>query len=202
MKMLFPEYNQSYELFSQRNPQSLGEKILNFPLIRILVAVIWVFLPLAAIQWLGARFIPDNFNFKGEDIVEAIISVLSFLAMIGMYRLYTRYIEQRPALEVSARNALGEAVWGMLWGAGIMCAVVGLMYILGTYRVLGFNSPTILWSACSFFWVAAFAEEMILRVIAFKIFEEWGGSTAAIIFSALLFGFLPANDNATLSTVL
>jgi uncharacterized protein len=85
-----------------------------------------------------------------------------------------------------------------------MSAIVGLVALLGGYRIEGWGGGTswpLLWFAAGL--QAAFLEEILVRGILFRFLEEFGGSWFALAVSSALFGFGHAtNPNATVFTSL
>jgi len=119
-------------------------------------------------------------------------------AMLGVYALLVRALEHRHAREVDIRRGAGPLVVGLLVGAGLMGAVYLVLWALGLAQFEAGGG----WAGIDAGLVAAFAtaifEELLLRAVLFRILEEIGGTTAAVILSALTFGALHgANPGAT-----
>jgi hypothetical protein len=88
---------------------------------------------------------------------------------------------------------------GILTGAGLCGAVVGVLWLLGYYRVTavnGFAAVVPLFAASA---GSAYVEEIVARGIVFRIMEEGLGTWLALTVSALLFGLVHIfNPNATI----
>ena len=114
------------------------------------------------------------------------------------YLLYVRFVEWRRAGEVSLVGAAREAARGAALGGALMSGAVGILWLAGFYHVAAAHPPAALVPAAGFMIVAAYGEELLLRVIFFRILEEWLGTGWALAVSAGLFGLLhQANPHAT-----
>jgi membrane protease YdiL (CAAX protease family) len=101
--------------------------------------------------------------------------------------------------EVSPRGAVAGVAIGLLVGAVLFSAVIGLIAAAGYYRVVGLGSVggaiALLGMMCSI----AVAEELIFRAVLFRMIERWIGTWLALAVTALIFGLLHlANHGATL----
>jgi membrane protease YdiL (CAAX protease family) len=85
----------------------------------------------------------------------------------------------------------------------IVFLMVGLMMLMHYYTIETFNSPLVLTDRTVVYFMGSFTEELIFRVILFKLVEEFAGSWISIIIQGLAFGFAHiGNENATLWTSL
>ena len=115
------------------------------------------------------------------------------------YLVVSYAIERRKPRELLARDGLSRALLGLAAGAALFSAVVGVLWLLGVYHVVGFN-PHANW-VTPLLMVgigAGIGEEIMFRGALFRITEEGLGSWAALLVSALFFGFAhAANPGAT-----
>jgi membrane protease YdiL (CAAX protease family) len=116
------------------------------------------------------------------------------------YLLVTRLIEHRRPGELLSRTSLSQALLGLAAGTALFSAIVGTLWLLGVYHVTGFN-PHANW-VTPLLMVgigAGIGEEIMFRGVLFSIVEEGLGTWAALLVSALVFGFMHAsNPGATL----
>jgi len=105
------------------------------------------------------------------------------------YRIYTRYIERRKALELSSHKFLKELGLGALISFGIVTTLVVLMMALGFYKIEGFTNLKNLTDSFRHHMMVGFSEELLFRLIIFKLIEEYAGSWWALIVQGLIFGF-------------
>jgi membrane protease YdiL (CAAX protease family) len=162
-------------------------KVLLFPLTRIVIGIV--------LAGIGSSVV-------GVFRLPLLASApLSILAILGAYLVVGKLIERRSLAElgVAPRRIPRDLVVGFLGGVLLFSAVVGLLAASGCYRVLGLDGgPRALGRGLAFFLAPALGEEIIARGLLFRILEEWVGSWAAIVVSAVLFGFAHiANPHAT-----
>jgi len=185
----------SHELFSAAAPQNPLSKVLSFPLTRIVTMLLFM-LPVLVFHIAAGKlieFAPEVIS-KWLNYIEAITMIILFTIA---YRLYTRHIEKREAQEFSREGAIKEFGGGILLGGALITSVVIILLTLGYIKFSGINSPFILFSGFIMFGVSAFIEELIFRLILFRLFEEFLGSWISLILVAFLFGAAHlVNDNA------
>ena len=130
-------------------------------------------------------------------------SALTYLAVVLLpaivtYVFLVRVVERRKPEELAPRRWPG-ALGGLLAGGLLFSTVVGVLWLLGSYHVTGFNPhadwlPALLVTGIG----AGIGEEIMLRGVLFRVTEEGLGTWAALLISALFFGFAHAgNPGAT-----
>lgn len=168
------------------------QRVLAFPITRIVVAILFVAVPFAAISTLLNLFVTDK-------PLRRVGALLLAAVVVAAYATYVRVIEKRAVTELSGPHAAREFGGGLLFGAALFSVTVGVLAALGVYQVTGNNG----WAgmlrflpACIF---AGFFEEILIRGILFRILEQWLGSWTALGISAAIFGALHLlNPGATL----
>jgi uncharacterized protein len=132
----------------------------------------------------------------GHGLVQLLMRALPALLA---YLLLVKLVERRPVTELAPRRLLPDGAKGVLVGLLLFSAVVGLLYLLGSYHVTGGNPdakwlPALLMVGLG----AGIGEEIITRGALFRIVEEGLGTWVALIVSALFFGAAHiANPGAT-----
>ncbi|MEW9624997.1 CPBP family intramembrane glutamic endopeptidase [Rhodanobacter geophilus] len=123
---------------------------------------------------------------------------VALLPAILTYAFLVRVVERRRPAELAPRR-WPDALRGLLAGGLLLSAVVGVLWLLGSYHVTGFNPranwlPALLVAGIG----AGIGEEILFRGVLFRIVEEGLGTWAALLISALFFGFAHAgNPGAT-----
>lgn len=129
----------------------------------------------------------------------ATLGVQLLPALIG-YLILVKLIEQRRVSELSPRDIPTFGVVGLIIGAVLFSLVVIVLWLAGSYHVIGTNPqvdwlPAVLVAGIG----AGIGEEIVVRGVLFRIVEEGLGTWWALLISALFFGAAHiANPAATL----
>jgi uncharacterized protein len=107
--------------------------------------------------------------------------------MLWLYSKFVRYFERRAVDELALRGAPYRAAMGLILGSGLFCTVIVLLSWGGYVQAGAFAGLSVLASQLCSSLGAAVGEEIVFRGAIFRIAEEWLGTTAALVFSALLF---------------
>ena len=173
--------------------------LLFSPLARIVIFVL-LFMALSfasgallrPLGWLG-KDAPATLHALAQFLMRALPALLAYLLLV-------RFVERRAVTELAPRKLLPDGALGTLAGLLLFSAVVGALYLLGSYHVTGTNPdapwvPALLMVGLG----AGIGEEIICRGVLFRIVEEGLGSWWALVISALFFGAAHiANPGATL----
>jgi hypothetical protein len=104
-------------------------RLLRFPLIRILVALLFIALPFAAVA------IPLNLFVVDKSLKKAGALLLTAIILCAYYG-YVRWVEKRAVTELSRGFALRELGAGVLLGALLLSLSIGVLAALGVYQVI------------------------------------------------------------------
>jgi len=130
-------------------------------------------------------------------------TIIGFGLLLLGYRLYARFIENRIAYELTLKKSHAEFALGFAIGMSLVVVMVIILSVFGYYKVESFNSWRIIIDSLFFFGIGAFLQELVFRVVLFKLTEELLGSWLAFLSIALIFGGAHiGNDNATIWTSL
>jgi len=135
----------------------------------------------AALGWTSKTATPLQHAGAGLAI-ELISTVASYLVLVLV-------IERRRMRELSWRQVPTYGVAAFVGGFLLFSTVVGLLWLLGSYHVLGINDhvnwlPEVLIAGVG----AGVGEEIITRGVLFRIVEEGMGTWWALGISAVFFG--------------
>jgi len=191
----------SVQLFSSANPVGRTGKVIQFPLVRIIIASLFlgpVFLLNKVFRIVVTTSAPADMR-TYFAYAEAIVFFFVFLAAYG---LYAKFIEKRKAYEISSKLSWNEFGKGFLISFVLVGAVVANMAVIGSYIIAGWNpDKKVVIDLFIKFMIGALLEELIFRLIIFRLTEELLGTWIALILQAVLFGFAHmANENSTLFT--
>ncbi len=173
-------------LFSRAPRVSTRDRVMQFPMTRIVIALAFIAPALAVRNLLaiGAdRFLPG----AAGSVVGDIVDIGGIGLMLLAYRLYVARIERRQPLEVAGGGAAAEVGWGGLIALGLVGTTVAVMAATGAYVVESLGSPWTLPHALVIFGGGAFAQVLIFRVVLFRLIEEWTGTWIAFAATSLIF---------------
>jgi hypothetical protein len=169
-------------------------RIVDFPLVALIIGTV-IFACVVTIGVLFRQFRPPMSKLEFTAIFAALNVALCFAG----YKLVLRHLGEHPRDDLRFRGAAKSLTLGLLAGLVLFSAVVGVAAATGSYAITGCCSttqlPIILLDAGI---MAAVTEEFFFRGILFRWVEEFAGSWAALLVTALLFGLAHrANPNAT-----
>jgi uncharacterized protein len=169
---------------------NLRRRLLRSPLIRAVLAILVVGVTVALAQGFAHLFkdaVPEPLYYLLYVAVSVVVACL-------VYVVYVRVVERRAVSELSGEGAIKELGVGVAFGAALVTVIVGILWVLGFYVVVGTNAGTVLLAAFANDASGAVVEEILLRAIIFRISEEALGTWWALLISALLFGLLHAGE--------
>ena len=120
------------------------------------------------------------------------------LAMLGAYALAVQLCERRAATELNLRRAPGELALGIVIGGTIMAIIIGILWS-GGWVVITASPITAVSESLKQTIQSAVIEEVLLRIVIFRMLWRAFGVWPALIATALLFGGLHlSNPDASL----
>jgi CAAX protease family protein len=139
-------------------------------------------------------------QFSKSAALTAVIGVAGAVVTVAVYVWVVGLLERRrPVAEVSSRGAVAGVAVGLLVGAILFSAVIGIIAAAGHYHVNGLGSATGALAVLGMMCSIAVAEELLFRAVLFRMIERWIGTWLALAVSALVFGLLHLfNRGATL----
>ena len=176
-------------------PKPLWRKIIDFPLVAMVIALALTLGTLKGVSWLRDH-LPEIGN---EDLAGATWVVIAIGALLVIYKLVVRRLGEEPQDDLPFAE-VGRGLAGGTVGAFVlMTVIVGAAAAFGIYRIVGWGGSSdlvrILFGAGL---SAAFFEELLFRGILFRWLEQFGGSWFALAFTSGLFGYAHINNpNAT-----
>lgn len=185
--------------FSSPPPETKFEKLYRYPLLEIITALLFLS-PAVILHNMLYIHVIEKLDASVIDYVKNVENIFSFFLMIALYRLYTKYIDKRDCYEIGMKGLFRELGAGFIIGGGMVAIMVALMYGLGYYHIESFNENTkVLFDTFLARGMGAFIEELLFRLILFRLFEKLAGTWYGLITIGLIFGALHyPNPNATL----
>ncbi len=175
---------------------SFGSRLLEMPLVRLLLGAVAVVLPVALTMALTQQLLDKSMRQLWPQLLSAALC-------IAAYVLYVHKVERRRASELTRVGAGRELGLGMLLGSAIFLLAIGAIAAAGAFTVTGQAPWTVMIKPFAEMVLVALFEEILFRAIFFRIIEQWLGSTIALALSGLVFALthIP-NENSTLLTFL
>jgi len=175
-------------------PPSLARRIVAFPLVLMVIAVI-VF---AAASLLAIQLIDLAPRQSGSPLLLANAAVV-IACVGGAYWLFSRFVAREPMVLFARAGWWRELLAGAAGGFLLFSLVVAIVAASGGYHIDGGGGLATLWDPLSLALMSGFAEELLFRGILFRYIERTAGSWAALALTSALFGCAHlANPNASL----
>ena len=173
-------------------------RFLDFFLVRLIIALVIVGVPAGGLNRL-LHMVDSYLPTAVMEVWRFIRLFLTLLCFHGSYILYVRIFERRKVREFASSGVLRELGLGFAVGFGIIAVTHGFLAIAGVYTIDKFLTPMNLIYFLFMALMSGYTEELFLRGIFFRLFEQGLGSWIAIIVSSLVFGFGHLNNpNATI----
>ncbi|MEO8810899.1 MAG: type II CAAX endopeptidase family protein [Rhodanobacter sp.] len=167
------------------------------------VARIVVFLALFIALSFGAGAVLHVFGWsKNSPALQQAMAqfVIRALIPLAAYLILVRWIERRRISELAPSTLVPQGFLGVVFGLVLSSLIVGLLYVVGSYHVIG-TDPNAPWVQALLVvgLGAGIGEEIMFRGVLFRVVEEGFGTWAALVVSALFFGAVHmGNPGATL----
>jgi membrane protease YdiL (CAAX protease family) len=164
-------------------PVGRARRFLRHPVMLLLVKAALVLAPLILIPGLASGSLHWS-----PPLVALVAEPMSALAALGLFVLYTRTVEGRAVTELAPAAAPVEIGLGFLAGLLLFTLVIGVLALLGAYRVVGHNQGSIMLAPLVGALLAGVSEELLVRGVMFRIAEDSLGSYWALAITAVFFG--------------
>ncbi|MES2581184.1 MAG: type II CAAX endopeptidase family protein [Pseudomonadota bacterium] len=173
----------------------LGQRILRFPLTRIILAIAFFMVPFLLIQGASTHFFEVKLYSRLGQLLGAVMGCLS-------YAFYVTRIEKRAVSELSLKGALPEYGAGFVLGGLMVCLSVASIAALGGLSAISMAPSSIVLLPLLMHITVGVIEEMLLRGIFFRVVQETIGSWLALLASGLVFGAMHLiNDNISVLAI-
>jgi uncharacterized protein len=156
-------------------------RILDLPLVRIMLAIAMVMVPLMLLQAATAHLPID------KSMRKLWPALLSIICCYGMFRLYVQHIEKRALTELAQAKAWRDVAGGSAIGSLMFCSVLSVLYATGAYDIIGSDRWTVMIAPLFSMMSISLLEEILFRGIVFRILQDWLGSWRALVVSVVVF---------------
>lgn len=178
--------------------KNIGQKILHFPLTKIVIG----FIVCAGIVGVGQALIKKLLELTSihKDIKSLLVGIFVAILAIISYSYLFKFYEKRKITEFSKNGMVKSLTIGIILGAVLQSLTILVIYLKGGYSVISINPILFILPPLTGAITSAIVEEILMRGIIFRITEEKLGSYFALIISAILFGAMHiANPNSSLT---
>ena len=169
----------------QESQKPLWRRIVDYPLVAMVLAVIIVILCFTAGMLIAQFLVPPIPGFTLPmkfDLVSIPIVLLAYVFVI-------RRMGEHPRNDYRDSKWLRNLGLGLAAGLAVFSVAVAVAAIFGVYRVVGQGDASGLVAALLASAIfPAVTEELVFRGILFRWMEEWGGSWVALLVTSALFG--------------
>jgi len=169
-------------------------RIVDFPLIAMVIAIALFIAASATATWLGTLLPPMTANASA-----AVKGAIAIALMLAVYKLVMVHLGERPRDDLPIAAAPRGLAVGLLTGFLLFCALVGIAALFDVYNIVGpGDTRELVKDLIGMTVLAAFMEELLFRGILFRWIEAFAGSWAALVVTSALFGLAHIfNANAT-----
>lgn len=151
-----------------------------------------------AIELVGVVGVAIGGNVAFAPLSAEIAMGLTTVLVVATYLGLVHALERRPVTELGPEGAAREVGAGLLLGAALFAATIGLIALAGGYSAAGARSPWVLLGPVPLALASGITEEIVLRGVVFRLLQRWLGTWVALGLSAALFGALHlGNEHAT-----
>lgn len=200
MKMNFaplPMFVSASQLIPDKNNETRLKQIFSNPFFRLFIYLIVVVLVLLGSNTL-ISFVLSFSPIAENSAIKYGIEVFNLFLLFFAYKYLILIFEKREVHELSTNMAFTEIVAGIFIGLAFIFLVVMILTVPGYFAIEKFNPISSLLKGFFRFSFGAFFEELLFRLIIFKLLEEYFGSWISLTFGAILFGAAHLlNQNAT-----
>jgi uncharacterized protein len=181
--------------------ESVSQKILHFPLTKIIVGLFVCSLVVGMGQLLVSKLLDlTSFDIDIKDLfIGLVVGMLSIVSYTYLFKFY----ENREIKEFSKVNLFKNLLIGLILGILLQSLTILVIYLKGGYSIVSINPILFLIPPLTMSFTSAIFEETLIRGIIFRVTEEKLGSYFALIISAILFGTMHlANPNSSLTAAI
>lgn len=164
-------------------------RILNFPLIKIVIGIILVNVSTFLLRSI-AQLVMSLLSINNETIITVVIFLVRIFTVYFAYIFFIKILEKRKVYELSFDvSAIKEVSFGGLIGLISITTVMGIMWLLGNYTIYEINHSATLFESFLYNFFFAFLQDVVYFLIIFRITEKSLGSWIAIGLASIIFGF-------------
>jgi membrane protease YdiL (CAAX protease family) len=163
---------------------TISRRILDFPITRIIIAIIVCFSLFIVVQ----NFLLKPILYRiisDKDIADPIIHCLSVAVLLLGYYFLFRLYDKRNITELSLIHWPKDMLGGFAVGFLIISISIGILYLQGYYQFIRISADHYSLRLFSLLMIAAFIEDLFFRGIIIRECENWLGTNLTIVIGML-----------------
>lgn len=164
------------------------KKLLQNPLVKILIGLTICYLPLLIVNVLIMKPIESNLMLSDET-GRVIRFVVNSVLIFGLYHWFIKWTEDSSNFDWKYKNIGRDMLSGSLLAIISVLIVILILRVINVYRVVNFNVNlgSVLYLLIVFGFTSIL-EEVLYRGVVYRILENWLGSVLALVISGVFFG--------------
>ncbi len=174
-------------LFSQATPTTIVGRITQHPLFRPFVVVLFL-MPIVIFNSVLVSEVFPRLQEPVATYVDIVRLLVSIPLILISYQWYCRSYEKRSAFEIDPNDGIVQWVLGATVAAVMVLVFVGLIELVGDYRIVEVRGGTRLLVNFLTFTAGALLQDMVLLCILYRLLEEFIGTWVSLLISLSLFG--------------
>lgn len=183
------------QVVEQAHEQPLWRRIVDFPLVALVISVVVFLLTIAIGLEVGKLSTPLS-----DPVRTVVRSAINIALVLAVYKFCISRLGKHPRDDLRWNGTSGKELGlGLLAGFLIMAVAVGVAAVLGVYRITGpGDTSRLVMELVATSIIPGFMEELFFRGILFRWIEEFGGSWLALVLTSIFFGAAHlANPNSS-----
>jgi len=173
------------------------QKIFNFPVVKILLALLTFMAVVIIGQQIAAKLLA--LTPLDRDYRNLLKGLFVSFSCIFSYILFFKKYDKRTITEFATKGLAKNLLIGISIGFILQSCTILVMYLNGNYSIVNINPVSFILIPFTIMFTVAIIEEILVRGIIFRIVEEKLGSYISLTISSVLFGILHlANPHGTL----
>ncbi|QSW91193.1 CPBP family intramembrane metalloprotease [Flavobacterium endoglycinae] len=173
------------------------QKIFNFPVVKILLALLTFMAVVIISQQIAAKLLA--LTPLDKDYRNLLKGLFVSFSCIFSYILFFKKYDKRTITEFATKGLAKNLLIGISIGFILQSCTILVMYLNGNYSIVNINPVSFILIPFTIMFTVAIIEEILVRGIIFRIVEEKLGSYISLTISSVLFGILHlANPHGTL----
>ncbi len=173
------------------------QKIFNFPVVKILLALLTFMAVVIIGQQIAAKLLA--LTPLDKDYRNLLKGLFVSFSCIFSYILFFKKYDKRTITEFATKGLAKNLLIGISIGFILQSCTILVMYLNGNYSIVNINPVSFILIPFTIMFTVAIIEEILVRGIIFRIVEEKLGSYISLTISSVLFGILHlANPHGTL----